>query len=352
MLSQHSHWPAGEYDGPLLQEKRHGNGIMTFRNGNKYHGEFVKDQFDGAGEYIWADGRTYVGEFKGDKIQGKGIAHWPDGRVYDGEWIADLADGHGMLTMSDSRVFEGIFRNDFPVLGQMIEVDGTTFLANFDGSTHASEWHPCRKSRVGKFHGSWVERSGSGKLLGTKSQQIREFYWDDGRRFAGICVGYCPVAGVVLESNCELLFVRFDGNKTFAQAPAAVSRRKLDWEVRPSQNNPEPAAHIPRLLHCVRAAGFPPPRRPRADPRCGAPEKPLLPNNGRAGLRNRKERALGTGSRSPPASRRTRSESPDAEPRANRPVPSGRPIRQILTSIRRRARPVRRDFDQQRTDFD
>ena len=265
MLSQHSHWPAGEYDGPLLQEKRHGNGIMTFRNGNKYHGEFVKDQFDGAGEYIWADGRTYVGEFKGDKIQGKGIAHWPDGRVYDGEWIADLADGHGMLTMSDSRVFEGIFRNDFPVLGQMIEVDGTTFLANFDGSTHASEWHPCRKSRVGKFHGSWVERSGSGKLLGTKSQQIREFYWDDGRRFAGICVGYCPVAGVVLESNCELLFVRFDGNKTFAQAPAAVSRRKLDWEVRPSQNNPEPAAHIPTPALCPSgrlSSSAPTPRRP------------------------------------------------------------------------------------------
>ena len=219
-------WPAGEYEGPLIEKMRHGNGIMRFRNGNKYYGEFVDDRFDGQGEYIWADGRTYVGQFKADKIQGSGVAHWPDGKIYDGEWVCDLADGHGILTLGDSRVFEGDFKNDFPVLGQMIEADGTTFFANFDGSTHASEWHPYRKCRIGKFQGTWCGSDPDGKYW------IKEFTWDDGRRFAGLCVGYRPSTGVLLECNGDLLFVRYDGSKTFAENPEAISKRKLDWQVR------------------------------------------------------------------------------------------------------------------------
>jgi hypothetical protein len=219
-----SAWPAGEYEGPLLEGKRHGNGTMRFWNGNKYHGEFVNDQFEGQGEYTWADGRTYVGQFKDDKIQGKGTAHWPDGKTYDGEWSADLADGHGTLILGDSRCFEGTFKNDYPVLGQMIETNGTTYLANFDGSTHASEWHPYRKSQVGKFLDGW-------NVGGNKPHLIREFEWDDGRRFAGNCVGYCPSIGVLLECNGDLLFVVFDGRRSFADGPSPLLKRKLDWQV-------------------------------------------------------------------------------------------------------------------------
>jgi hypothetical protein len=223
--SPKSAWPAGEYEGPLKDGKRHGNGTMRFWNGNQYHGEFVNDRFEGSGEYTWADRRTYVGQFKDDKIHGKGIAHWPDGRIYDGEWSADLADGRGILILGDSRCFDGTFKNDYPVLGQMIEADGTTYLANFDGTTHASEWRPYRKSRVGKFLDGWNKG-------GNKPHLIREFLWDDGRRFAGYCVGYCPSIGVYLESNSDLLFAVFDGRRTFADGPSALLKRKLKWQVR------------------------------------------------------------------------------------------------------------------------
>ncbi len=224
MKSPRSTWPAGQYEGGMLGEKRHGKGIMKFTNGNVYHGEFLDDQFEGNGDYTWADGRKFKGQFKADKISGRGIARWPDGRVYDGEWIADLADGRGILTLAGNRVFEGSFKNDLPVLGQMIEADGSTFLSYFDGTSFASEWHPCRKSKVGAFPG-WSVESNCGQL-------IREFTWDDGRRFAGTCVGYCPSIGVFLESDGQLQFIVFDGHKTFAEGPSAILRRKLNWKVR------------------------------------------------------------------------------------------------------------------------
>ena len=198
---------------------------MTFTNGNVYRGEFLNDKFEGTGEYLWADGRTFVGKFKDDRIEGKGVAHWPDGRIYEGDWIDDLAEGHGILKLGDSRVFEGTFKRDFPVLGQMIEPDGTTFLASFDGRTHASEWHPCKKSRVGAFQDGW-------SVGGNKAHLIREFVWDDGRRFAGNCVGYCPSVGVVLDINRDLLFVVFRGRHTFAEGPKVLLKRKLFWQVR------------------------------------------------------------------------------------------------------------------------
>ena len=229
MSPARSRWPAGEYEGPLLGRLRHGNGIMKFKNGNVYRGEFMNDMFEGMGEYIWADGRSFVGKFRADKIEGKGIAHWPDGRKYEGEWIDDLAEGHGILKLGDSRVFEGTFKRDFPVRGQMIELDGTTFLASFDGRTHASEWYPCKKSRVGTFQNGW-------NAGGEKAHLIREFLWDDGRRFAGNCVGYCPSAGVVLDINRELLFVVFRGRHTFAEGPKVLLKRKLFWQVRADQH--------------------------------------------------------------------------------------------------------------------
>jgi hypothetical protein len=217
-------WPAGHYEGEMLDEQRHGYGTMRFFNGNTYSGQWLNDQFHGVGEYSWADGRTYKGQFDQDKIQGKGVAQWPDGRHYEGDWLADLADGHGILTIRDHRVYEGTFRNDFPVIGQMIEKNGTVFLANFDGSTHASEWHPCRKSKVGAFQDGWDDAQ--------SPFWIREFAWDDGRCFAGSCIGYIPSNGVYLDVDGGLQYVVFDGKKTFAEGPSAILTRKLNWQVR------------------------------------------------------------------------------------------------------------------------
>jgi hypothetical protein len=220
-LSPRLAWPAGDYEGEVLNGLRHGHGTMEFRNGNTYTGEWVNDQFHGTGEYLWADGRVYKGQFKKDRIQGKGVAYWVDGRTYDGEWVADHGDGRGIFTLGDNRVFEGVFRRDFPIIGQMIESTGDTYLANFDGSTQASEWRPHKKSNVGVFQDGWRTAS--------PPNWIREFEWEDGRRFAGCCVGYCPLSGVYLDGDGELKFVVYDGKLTFAEGPSPITERKLRW---------------------------------------------------------------------------------------------------------------------------
>ena len=202
---------------------RHGQGTMHFFNGNQYSGEWVEDKFEGFGEYTWVDGRTFRGEFKEDKIEGKGIAHWPDGRKYEGEWFADVPNGRGILSLANGCVFEGSFKHDFPVVGQMIEANGAVSHAIFDGEIHASEWKPFQKNKIGAFQDGWGSAQGP--------HWIREFVWDDGRCFAGNCIGYCPFNGVYLDSGGDLWYAIFDGEKTFAEEPSAIFTRKLNWKV-------------------------------------------------------------------------------------------------------------------------
>ena len=63
---------------------------MYFTNGYNYEGMFLDDKFSWQG--ILRDvkrGETYTGEWKDNKMHGKGIFTWKDGRKYDGEYVDD-----------------------------------------------------------------------------------------------------------------------------------------------------------------------------------------------------------------------------------------------------------------------
>ena len=47
--------------------KKHGQGTLTYLNGEKYVGEFEDGKKHGQGTYTFSDGRKYVGEFKDGK---------------------------------------------------------------------------------------------------------------------------------------------------------------------------------------------------------------------------------------------------------------------------------------------
>ena len=55
--------------------KYHGQGTLTFRDGDKYVGEFKYGEKHGQGTYTWSDGSKYVGEWKGGEM-------W-NGTIYD-----------------------------------------------------------------------------------------------------------------------------------------------------------------------------------------------------------------------------------------------------------------------------
>ena len=56
--------PEETYVGERENRKYHGQGTLTFRDGDKYVGEFKEGKKHGQGTYTWSDGRKYVGEFK------------------------------------------------------------------------------------------------------------------------------------------------------------------------------------------------------------------------------------------------------------------------------------------------
>ena len=216
----------GTFEGDLVEDLldpqrkiRHGQGVMKYLNGNFYMGEWKNDFFDGFGEYTWSDGRIFKGYFKQDKMHGKGEVHWPDGRKFEGEYNMDRVHGHGTVTLADGRAFEGEFINDFPITGQMIELNGDTFQASFDGKTYVSEWKPQLKVQVGRFESGWRSME--------TVHSLREFAWRDGRRFAGICNGYCPSIGVITDLKGNQYCVLYGGCALFCEEPIPIAKIRL-----------------------------------------------------------------------------------------------------------------------------
>ena len=73
----------GEYKDGLY----HGQGILTFPDGEKYVGEFKDDKRDGQGTYTYSDGEKYVGEFKDGKRDGQGTYTSQDGEEFNLHYV-------------------------------------------------------------------------------------------------------------------------------------------------------------------------------------------------------------------------------------------------------------------------
>jgi hypothetical protein len=215
---------------------RHGKGAMNFTDGTKYNGEWVADCFDGNGEFCWPDGRKFNGRYKNNKMHGLGEVTWPDGRAYLGEYKMDKIHGHGVVTLLDGRGFEGEFQDDYPVEGQAVESSGETFRVTFNGSTYVSEWKHVTKKLIGRFETGW---------RGADSRRsLREFVWNDGRRFAGSCNGFCPLVGALTDVNGNQFAVLYGGSTLFSEDPIPISKIKLKTQVMLRD------VHILNLLVC------------------------------------------------------------------------------------------------------
>ena len=79
------------YIGQILEGKKHGKGILYYKNGNiKYDGDFISDKFEGDGKYIYENGEYYIGQWLDGKKHGKGILFYRDGNIKnDGDFLYD-----------------------------------------------------------------------------------------------------------------------------------------------------------------------------------------------------------------------------------------------------------------------
>ncbi len=117
------------YDGEWKDDKRHGHGVMTWKGGNKYDGEWKDSARHGKGMFYFASGDRYEGDFENGKISGKGVIYYSDEDVfirvkYDGEWKDNERNGHGMMTWKNGEKYDGEWK-DGKRTGQ-----GVYYLAN------------------------------------------------------------------------------------------------------------------------------------------------------------------------------------------------------------------------------
>ena len=94
------------YIGTMLNDKMHGNGKSTFKNGDVYDGEYKDGKRDGKGKYTNKHGDVYDGEWKDGKADGKGKVTYANGDVYDGEWKDGKKDGKGKVTYANGHVYD------------------------------------------------------------------------------------------------------------------------------------------------------------------------------------------------------------------------------------------------------
>jgi hypothetical protein len=102
-----------KYVGEWKDNKRHGQGKLTYPDGREYVGEFKDNDFNGRGTLTYSGGRKYVGGFQNGKFNGHGTLIYPDG----GKWIGEFRDGRrngkGIAYRPEGTVLqEGIWEND------------------------------------------------------------------------------------------------------------------------------------------------------------------------------------------------------------------------------------------------
>ena len=105
-----------QYVGQMQNEKRHGEGTMTYAEGNdtervEYVGAWKDDQPNGEGTMVWVDGHKYVGAWMDDKKHGQGTLTCADGSKYVGEWKDGKSHGQGTHTWPNGNTYVGVWKN-------------------------------------------------------------------------------------------------------------------------------------------------------------------------------------------------------------------------------------------------
>ena len=101
----------GTYKGQWRNGKRHGRGTMSLKNnGVRLMGEWENDSFVG-GKVTYEDGTDYNGPIVNYKREGNGEYTYPDGTVYQGSWRDNRKEGEGVYRFSNGDSFSGSFRD-------------------------------------------------------------------------------------------------------------------------------------------------------------------------------------------------------------------------------------------------
>jgi hypothetical protein len=90
-------------------DNRKVTGVQKSVQGTKYEGGFRDEKYHGVGTFTVKDGRTYTGDYVEGKKEGNGTFVWPDGSRYEGEFKNNLQEGKGVFVDKSGKVTKGVF---------------------------------------------------------------------------------------------------------------------------------------------------------------------------------------------------------------------------------------------------
>jgi hypothetical protein len=98
-----------QYKGPYNDYgERHGEGDMTWSNGDVYQGSFFNGVRHGTGTLSFGgDGGEYVGTWECNHIHGSGTRRFPNGDVYVGSYVDGKRSGDGRFYYSNGDMYTG-----------------------------------------------------------------------------------------------------------------------------------------------------------------------------------------------------------------------------------------------------
>lgn len=100
------------YTGKILNNKRHGKGIMKWSNGDEYESKWKDGVRYEVGTMTFANGDVYNGECGDDgKTNGIGTMTHKNGDVYKGMMKDGVKHGVGTMTFANGDVYNGEWEN-------------------------------------------------------------------------------------------------------------------------------------------------------------------------------------------------------------------------------------------------
>ena len=90
------------WEGQWFEGERHGNGLLTLRDGSVVGGLWEGNAWSGgSARIVYGNGSgVYEGSVVAEtwQRQGRGVWRGSNGEVYEGDWVCDQRCGHGQWT--------------------------------------------------------------------------------------------------------------------------------------------------------------------------------------------------------------------------------------------------------------
>ncbi|CAF4903340.1 unnamed protein product [Rotaria sp. Silwood1] len=111
-----SRWAGLKYIGDYIDNKRTGQGVYIWPNGNRYEGQFKDNNRHGKGTFIWAPDAKgtydkYTGDWVDDIRADQGVHVFANGDRYEGQFKDGKQHGRGKLTYANGKIQEGMWSN-------------------------------------------------------------------------------------------------------------------------------------------------------------------------------------------------------------------------------------------------